>query len=555
MEHPSPYDQNQTPGALGLGQEKATRIYCAFYIFYYCAPIFVAPLADSRLGQYTTLVTSVVLYCIGCTALTVSSLPLGIERGWGLPGLVLAMALIGLGGGGFKAIMVPFIADQYEKKAPEIKELKTGERVVTDYELTLQYIYNLYFWVGNVGSLSWFATVYIEKHYGFAGAYGMCLGCMIIAMIMLICGKHWYVKVPHKVNVLPQAAKIVACAARHGFKMERADPEFQLEHFGKTVSWTVTLVDELARGLRACRVLIAFVMFWLCFDQMQNNLISQAGQMKTGNTPNDLLPAMNQVGCIVLGPVIQDVLYPFLHKRRIYLNAVTRIAIGFVFVALSMLYATIVQHAIYSSPPCYDRPKQCEAMQSMALADIKNSRPNVWIQAPLYFLIATGEIFAYTTVMEFAYNHSPKDMKALVQAISLLVAGIGSASAMALAELARDPWLTYLFAALAGGMASTTVLFWLLFRTYDDYDAHLPRDDTATGTQLDVEKSASIVETTSLEVTDKPRPSSLVSDLTTFSAKSEATATKSSVHTAQEGERRTIDATEHSWHTGTRNKM
>jgi len=503
MEHPSQYDQRQTPGALGLGQEKATRIYCAFYIFYYCAPIFVAPLADSRLGQYTTLVTSVILYCTGCTALTVSSLPPSIGRGWGLPGLILAMALIGLGGGGFKAIMVPFIADQYEKKEPEIKELKTGERVVTDYELTLQYVYSLYFWVGNVGSLSWFATVYIEKHYGFTGAYGICLGCMTVAMIMLICGKHWYVKVPHKVNVLPQATKIATCAIRNGFKMKRADPDYQLEHFGKTVSWTNTLVEELTRGLRACRVLIAFVMFWLCFDQMQNNLISQAGQMKTGNTPNDLLPAMNQVGCIVLGPVIQDAVYPFLHKRRIYLNAVTRIAIGFVFIVLAMLYATIVQHAIYSSPPCYDWPKQCEAMQSMALADIKNNRPNVWIQAPLYFLIATGEIFAYTTVMEFAYDHSPKDMKSLVQAISLLVAGIGSASAMALAEVARDPWLTYLFAALTGGMAITTVLFWLLFRMYDEDDAHLKRHGTESRTPLDREKGTSIADTSTLEVTEK----------------------------------------------------
>jgi hypothetical protein len=47
---------------------------------------------------------------------------------------------------------------------------------------------------------------------------------------------------------------------------------------------------------------IAFVMFYICFDQMQNNLISQAAQMEASGTPNDLLPAMNQVGCIVLGP-------------------------------------------------------------------------------------------------------------------------------------------------------------------------------------------------------------------------------------------------------------
>ena len=77
-------------------------------------------------------------------------------------------------------------------------------------------------------------------------------------------------------------------------------------------------------------------MFYVCFDQMQNNLISQAGQMETNGTPNDLLPAMNQVGCIVLGPLTQELLYPFLHRRRVYLTAVSRIAVGFAFVALSM---------------------------------------------------------------------------------------------------------------------------------------------------------------------------------------------------------------------------
>lgn len=195
---------------------------------------------------------------------------------------------------------------------------------------------------------------------------------------------------------------------------------------------------------------------------MQNNLISQAGQMKTQNTPNDLLPAMNQVGCIVLGPLVQEVLYPFLHRRRIYSKPITRITIGFAFIALAMLYATCVQHAIYSAPPCYSHAKDCAA------AGGKDNRPDVWVQAPLYFLIAAGEVFAYTTVLEYAYDHSPKDMKAIVQAVSLLVAGLGSASAMAVAQVARDPWLTYMFAALTCAMAVTTLVFWGLFRKTDE---------------------------------------------------------------------------------------
>lgn len=462
MEHPPNHGNEQTPGALGLGQAAATRIYCCFYIFYYVTPIFIAIVADSRLGQYTSLLISVILYCLGILVLTISSIPANLDKGWGVPGLVVALFLVGLGGGGVKAILPPFLADQYTETKPRLITLRTGEVVATDYELTLQYIYNLYFWVGNVGSLSWFGTVFIEKRYGFAGAYGLTLGLMIIALLILTLGKQWYVETSHNDNlIVPQVTKIIACAVKNGFKMERADPQYQLERHCRTVPWSGNMVEELTRGLRGCRVLLAFVMFYVCFDQMQNNLISQAGQMKTNGTPNDLLPALNQVGCIVMGPLIQMGLYPFLHRRRIYIGPIMRITIGFGFMALSMLYATVVQHVIYSSTPCSDGPKQCVFSAS------EDRRPSVWIQAPVYFLISTGEIFSYVTGLEYAYDHSPKDMKVIVQAISLLVGGVGSIVALALTAVAQDPNLVIFYASLTGGMLIVTVIFLILFHRYD----------------------------------------------------------------------------------------
>lgn len=181
---------------------------------------------------------------------------------------------------------------------------------------------------------------------------------------------------------------------------------------------------------------------------MQNNLISQNAQMETNGTPNDLVGAMNQVGCIIFAPLIQEVLYPFLHRRRIYLRPVTRITIGFCFVASTMLYATLVQHFIYSS------------------GDVKI---NVWVVAPLYFLLAIGEVFAVVTAMEYAYDHSPKDMKAVVQAVSLLIAGVGSAVAMALTPAAHDPLMVIFYGSLTGAMVLTTIIFYIIFRHYDGH--------------------------------------------------------------------------------------
>lgn len=146
MQHPPRSTPEETPGALGLGQVKATRIYCGFYIFYYIAPMLFAVLSDSKLGRYTTLVVCLILFNVGCAALTVSSLPSNLDKGWGLPGLIIAMVCVALGGGGFESNMAAFLVDQYPETEARIKQLESGERVITDRTLTVEYIYNLNYW-------------------------------------------------------------------------------------------------------------------------------------------------------------------------------------------------------------------------------------------------------------------------------------------------------------------------------------------------------------------------------------------------------------------------
>lgn len=63
------------------------------------------------------------------------------------------------------------------------------------------------------------------------------------------------VKVSPQGNVLPKAAKTMGCAARSGFKLDHAKPSYQESHYGKTVPWSDNFVDEMKRGLIACRVM------------------------------------------------------------------------------------------------------------------------------------------------------------------------------------------------------------------------------------------------------------------------------------------------------------
>jgi POT family proton-dependent oligopeptide transporter len=135
------------------------------------------------------------------------------------------------------------------------------------------------------------------------------------------------------------------------------------------------------------------------------------------------------------------------------------------------VYAALVQNAIYKSPPCFDHLTACGDRQSSA-----QERPNVWIQSPLYFLMAAGEVFAMTTAMEYAEKHAPQNMEVFVQAIGMLITGIGSTVALVIAGAARDPYLVYFYAALAIGMFVTSIIFYIAFRKCDQDEPEINND-------------------------------------------------------------------------------
>ena len=77
--------------------------------------------------------------------LFVTSLPWSVQRGFAGPGLVVAMAVIGLGTGGIKSNVSPLIAEQVRSEAAFVETRKGGKRVLVDPEMTVQRIYMIYY--------------------------------------------------------------------------------------------------------------------------------------------------------------------------------------------------------------------------------------------------------------------------------------------------------------------------------------------------------------------------------------------------------------------------
>ncbi|KAJ2524280.1 peptide transporter ptr2, partial [Coemansia sp. RSA 1935] len=101
---------NSNPGAIDGGQHLATGLGNFFQFWCYLTPIFGAVIADQYLGKFKTIVVFTVVYIIGNLILTLTSIPASIHHGGALPGLVVAMIVIGFGTGGIKSNVSPMVA-------------------------------------------------------------------------------------------------------------------------------------------------------------------------------------------------------------------------------------------------------------------------------------------------------------------------------------------------------------------------------------------------------------------------------------------------------------
>jgi len=464
-------DPSGVPGALGLGQSAATGLSNFFQFWCYVTPIIGAIVADQYLGKFNTIFYFALIYLSGLVILFVTSLPMAIEHGAALGGLVAAMIIIGLGTGGIKSNVSPLIAEQYRGTKQTIKTLKSGERVIVDPALTIQRIYMIFYLCINVGSLSSIATTELELHVGFWSAYLLPVIMFIVGLLVLVAGKKFYIVRPPKGSVIIHAFKAMWIGLMNKGNMNAARPSYQEETPSRRyiTPWNDLFIDEIKRALVACRVFVFFPIYWVVYSQMLNNFISQAGVMELHGIPNDIMQNIDPLTIIIFIPICDRLVYPLLRKWGIPFRPITRITMGFVFAALSMAYAAIVQHLIYNAGPCYNFPSACDASQDGTIPN----RVHVAVQTPAYLLIGLSEIFASITGLEYAFTKAPPSMKSFVMSMFLLTSAFGSALGIALSPTAKDPKLVTMYASLAGVTLLVAAIFWLLFKKYNAQEEDL----------------------------------------------------------------------------------
>ncbi|KAJ2635613.1 peptide transporter ptr2 [Coemansia sp. RSA 1286] len=470
---------NSNPGAIDGGKQMATGLGNFFQFWCYITPIFAAIIADQWWGKYKTILVFAIVYLVGDLILTLTSLPSSIRHGGALPGLVISMIIIGLGTGGIKSNVSPMVAEQYQRSRPFVRRLKNGKEILIDRETTIQSIFNWFYWAINVGSLSAIATSELEHNVDFWPAYLLPTLMFVICIVVFWLGRNKYVRSPPTGSILVVAFQCLFTGFRQSRKakkaghlilddqgkkvgwMEYAKPSnMMIEEDGaaKPVVWNDNFVDELHRTLRACKVFLFFPVYWLCYGQITNNLVSQAGEMNSGSVPNDIMQNIDPLFLIVFIPIFDKLVYPGLRRCGLVIGPVMRIFIGFLLAAIAMAYAAIVQHLIYNSGPHYDHPGSDHNDISAA------------IQIPAYAFIAWSEIFASITGLEYAYTRAPHNMKSIVMSIFLFTNCGGAILAFAFNPISADPRLVENFAIAAGLMGGFAFLFFFCFFKYDRKD-------------------------------------------------------------------------------------
>jgi len=470
---------NGQAGALGMGQRTATAITTFFQFWTYITPILGAYIADSFLGRYKTICYAILVALVGHVILIISAIPGVVEKSGAFGAYMVAIIIMGLGTGLFKSNISPLIAEQY-KRTKLFVEVRNGERVIVDPSLTVSRVYMYFYLFINIGALvGQISMSYSEKFVGFYLAYTLPTFVFLLCPIVMWVGRNRYIRSPPQGSVVAKSFHVFRYAARGKWSINpiRTFKNMSASGFwdaakpsnvvGPRPSWMTyddKWVDEVARGFAACGVFCWYPLYWLTYNQLNNNLTSQAGTMNTHGLPNDVLSNLDPLALVILIPLCDIFFYPWLRRAGINFSALKKITLGFWTGAAAMVWAAVVQHYIYKTHPCGDRPNECPEQTSPL---------NVWIQSGAYILVAISEILASITGLEYAFTKAPRNMRSLVMAVYLFTSAISAALGEAFVSLSDDPLLVWNYGSMGVIALISGLIFWFQYRNLDGREDEL----------------------------------------------------------------------------------
>ncbi|KAH6902587.1 peptide transporter PTR2B [Coprinopsis sp. MPI-PUGE-AT-0042] len=474
-------------GALGKGQQISFAIRTFNTFFIYITPLLGAVLADTLWGRYKTILIFALVCLAGHVVLVGSASPgalTNVNLSMGL--LIVAIVIIAVGAGAIKANVSPMIAEQYQGRLRK-KTLKSGETVVVSPTVTISRVYLWFYAAINFGSCGAISASFLARDHGYWVAWLVPTLIFCLVPLVLLAGKKLYVMTPPRGSVLLETFRVNRMAFGPAWSInplqtyrnckapgfwDPAKPSTYGDRVPASITWDDTFVAEVSRTISACAVFLFFPFYWLCYSQIDGNLSTTAAGMRLNGAPNDLLQNLNPLSIIILVPLFDGIIYPFLRRRNINFSPIKRIYAGFLVAGLAMVYSSVLQHFIDVRSPCAGTgigPSECQKEDGTPNpADI-----NVWIVAGPYVLVGMSEIFASITSLEYAFTKAPERMKSVVMAFSQFMVALSSALNFALTAVNVEAKFTWLYGSFAITAWVIGTIFYFTFRGLDKQEDQL----------------------------------------------------------------------------------
>ena len=452
-------------------------------------PLYCGILADTKWGRFKTMCVGTAVGAIGHIILVISAIPSVIAKPNGALGaFTIGLIVLAVGAGLIKPCVATTMCDQSPVKKPTLQTTKKGELVILDPQVTVQKYLNIFYWCINVGAFFALATTYSERFVGFWLAYlepGIVY--MLMPIILVICYKRLY-KAPPQGSVFLESCKVFSLLfSDGGWKRawkggndfwDRAKPSYIYSRDGNLdldkVFWDDKFVDEIRQSLRACAVFALIPIFNLADGGIGNQMNDMSVAMTLNGVPNDLLNNFNSLAIIVVTPILNWGLYPFMAKIGYPLKPMMRMAIGFFLGMITCLMCGLGQWRVYETSPCGWNATNCVDGVS---------RISLWWQLPMYFVPAVGELFVILTSYEIAYTRSPARMKGLVYAIALFPSAISAAISLALSQAIQDPNLIWPYVAVGAACLICAAICPTYFRDLDAWQSDFADKERQLGHQ------------------------------------------------------------------------
>jgi len=480
-------------GALNLGQQTSTGIGTFNQFWVYLTPLLGAYIADAHLGRYRTICVALAIAIVGHIILVMSAIPPVITKPHSsLATFIIGLIIMGVGTGAFKPNISPLIAEQLPITKMTIRITPKGERVIIDPAVTASRVYHYFYLFINIGALiGQIGMAYSEKYVGFWLAYLLPTALLCLCPLVMWYGRDKYIRTPPQGSVFGKASKLFFYANKGRWSINPVTTYKKLHDgtFWETVkpsniaasarpSWMTfddLWVDEVRRGFAACSVFLWYPLYWITYNQLNNNFTSQAATMKLNGIPNDVLSNLDPFALIILIPVFDLLIYPALRKAKINFTPIKKITAGFYLGSAAMIWACVVQHYIYKKSVC---GRYAAGILPAELGgDGDTVCPpvdiNVWAQTGSYVLLAVSEIFASITSLEYAFSKAPRNMRSLVQAVALFMSSISAAIGEGLVSLSADPLLVWNYGVVGVLSFIGGTCFYLMYQDLDAEDDHL----------------------------------------------------------------------------------